>query len=257
MADQPYIVQPVRKALELLDCLAEEQRALSLKEISYLAGFPKATTYKYLCTLQAAGLIARDDSTNLYRLGTRLWELGQLVGGQLDVCKVALPHMQHLRDEFNETVNLGVLEGLDVVYVEMVESRLSLRMQARLGSRDPAYSTAMGKAIVAHLPMEQWQHHLPVQLQKRTPQTITSLEALQLDLHQTRARGFARDCEENEAGARCVSAPVFDARCVPIAAISLAAPAMRFEDGLEPRVAEAVMEAARQTSTRLASTKSE
>ncbi len=252
MTEHAYIVQPVYKALQLLDCLAAEQRALSLKEISYLSGFPKATTYKYLCTLQVSGLVARDDSTNLYRLGARLWELGQLVGGQLDVCKVALPHMQQLRDQFNETINLGVLEGQEVVYVEMVESRLSLRMQARLGSRDPAYSTAIGKAILSRLPAEQWQHHLPRQLTRRTRHTLTSLEALQLDLRQTRARGFARDCEENEAGARCVSAPILDARHVPVAAISLSAPAMRFEDGLEPAVAKAVVASAAAISSGLA-----
>ncbi len=251
MTTQAYIVQPVYKALQLLDCLAEEQRALSLKEVSHLAGFPKATTYKYLCTLQASGLVARDETTNLYRLGTRLWELGQLVGGQLDVCKVALPHMQQLRDEFNETINLGVLEGLDVIYVEMVESRLSLRMQARLGSRDPAYSTAMGKAILAHLPEAEWRHHLPVHMERRTPHTVTSMEVLHRSLRETHALGFARDCEENELGARCIGAPILDAHGTPVAAISLSAPASRFEDGLEPAVAKAVISCAAVISERL------
>ena len=254
MTEHAYIVQPVYKALQLLDCLAEEQRALSLKEISHLSGFPKATTYKYLCTLQVSGLVMRDNSTNLYQLGARLWELGQLVGGQLDVCKAALPAMQQLRDQFNETINLGVLDGLDIIYVEMVESRLSLRMQARLRSRDPAYATAIGKAILACLPENEWQHHLPPQLAPRTPRTLTSLEALRLDLHQTRARGFARDCEENERGARCVGAPILDAQGAPVAAISLSAPATRFEDGLEPAVASAVMKSAAAISERLEKT---
>jgi IclR family transcriptional regulator, KDG regulon repressor len=252
MAPSDYIVKPVFKALQVLSFLGQERRELSLKEVAHGVGFPQTTTYKYLCTLQATGFVARDPSTDLYRLGVRLWELGHLVNGDLQIRKVALPLMQSLRDRFNETVNLGVLDGTEVVYVEMVESRLSLRMQAQLGGRDPVYSTSLGKAMLAFLPEEAWNNHLPKRLTARTPHTITALSALQQDLRETRERGFSIDRAENEEGARCIGAPIFDSYGTPVAAISLSAPAMRLDDTLTFEAAKVVKQTAQAISERMA-----
>jgi DNA-binding IclR family transcriptional regulator len=244
MAPSNYIVKPVHKALQVLSYLGQQRRELSLKEVAHGVGFPQTTTYKYLCTLQSSGFVARDPSTDLYRLGVRLWELGQLVNGDLQIRKVALPLMQTLRDRYNETVNLGVLDGKEVVYVEMVESRLSLRMHAQLGGKDPVYSTALGKAIIAFLPEDEWENHLPKQLKARTPHTLTTLSALRQDLRTTRLRGYSVDRAENEEGARCIGAPIFDSYNTPVAAVSLSAPAMRLDDALTNEAARDVKQTA-------------
>jgi DNA-binding IclR family transcriptional regulator len=251
MAPSDYIVKPVHKALQVLSYLGQQRRELSLKEVAHGVGFPQTTTYKYLCTLLTSGFVARDPSTDLYRLGVRLWELGQLVNGDLHIRKVALPFMQTLRDRYNETVNLGVLDGTEVIYVEMVESRLSLRMQAQLGGRDPVYSTALGKAIIAFLPEEEWGNHLPKQLSERTPHTLNSFSALKQDLRATRMRGFSIDRAENEEGARCIGAPIFDSYKNPVAAVSLSAPAMRLDDVLTAEAARDVKQTAFAISHRL------
>ena len=251
MAKSVYLVKPVYKALHVLECLGQEKRELSLSQICRRVNLPKTTTYRYLHTLCASGLVAHNPETDSYRLGLHLWELGQLVEAQLHIRQVALPFMQQMRDRFNETVNLGILDGTEIVYVEMVQSKLALRMHATLGGRDPAYSTAMGKAILSHLPGEQWREHLPPRLSKRTAKKLTSIATLKVELRATRKRGFARDDGENEVGARCIGVPILNQRGAVVAALSVSAPAARLNDKLEPAVVSAVIETAHAIAQRL------
>ena len=246
-----YIVQPVYKALQVLRCLGDERRELALSEICYRVDLPKTTVFRYLQTLCASGFVTHDRDTDLYRIGLRVWELGQSVHEPLRVREIALPAMRELRDRFNETVNLGVLDGPEVVYLEIIESRRSLRMQAQLGGRDPVYSTALGKAVLAFKPEEQWPAHLPPLLAPRTERTVTSLVELNQSIAQARERGFALDDEENEEGARCIAAPLFNHMNQVIASVSLSAPASRMTDRLLPKVAASVIQTAATISQRL------
>lgn len=246
-----YIVKPVYKALQVLRCLGEERRELSMNEICYRVGLPKTTVFRYLHTLCACGFVSHDPNTDLYRIGLRMWELGQLAHEPQRMRDVALPVMRELRDRYNETINLGILDGTEVVYLEMIESRRSLRMQALLGGRDPAYSTALGKAMMAFMPPEQWPGYLPTQPKPRTLRTLTSLVALQQELHRTRERGFAVDDEENEEGARCIGAPIFDRDGRLAGAVSLSAPISRLNERQVPKVGAAVVQAANDISARL------
>jgi IclR family KDG regulon transcriptional repressor len=243
-ANSNYLVKPVDKALQVLTTLAENGRELSLKEICARTRLPKTTAFRYLYTLSTHGYVTHDAEADLYRLGPRSWQLGQSAGRYGRLLEVALPLMQQLRDHFDETVNLAVLNQTEIVYLGMVESRRALRMQAQIGSQDPAYSTSLGKAILAHLPTEQQSSHLPAQLAPRTGQTLTSLSALQHELELTRQRGFAVDHGENEEGACCIGAPIFDRHGRVMAAISVAAPASRLPDSAIPTVARAVIETA-------------
>jgi IclR family acetate operon transcriptional repressor len=246
-----YIVQPVYKALQVLRVLGDERRDLALNEICYRVDLPKTTVFRYLQTLCACEFVTHDPDTDLYRIGLRVWELGQSVHEPLRIRELALPAMRELRDQFNETVNLGILDGPDVVYLEIIESRRSLRMQAQLGGRDPIYSTALGKAVLAFMPEEQWPLRIPSALPPRTEQTVTSLGRLHQSLAQARERGFALDDEENEEGARCVAAPVFNHLNQAVAAVSLSAPASRLTDRLLPKVAAAVIQTAGAISQRI------
>jgi DNA-binding IclR family transcriptional regulator len=246
-----YIVQPVYKALQVLRCLGDERRELALSEICYRVDLPKTTVFRYLHTLCACGFVTHDPDTDLYRIGLRVWELGQLVHEPLRIREIALPAMRKLRDQFNETVNLGVLDGPEVVYIEIIESRRSLRMQAQLGGRDPVYSTALGKAILAFKPEEQWPLHLPAVLAPRTDRTVTSPAMLGQALQQAHERGFALDDEENEEGARCIAAPLFNHQGQVTAAVSLSAPISRMSDRLLAKAAAAVIQTAATISERL------
>ncbi len=246
-----YIVKPVYKALQVLLCLGEERRELSMNELCYRVRLPKTTVFRYLHTLCAAGFVSHDPKTDLYRIGLRAWALGQSGHEPQRMREVALPLMHELRDRYNETVNLGILDSTEVVYVEITESRRSLRMQALLGGRDPAYCTALGKAILAFLPADQWPAHMPSTPSPRTPKTQLSLPGLQQELALTRERGFAVDDEENEVGACCIGAPIFAASGRVAAAVSLSAPASRLNGRQIQKVAEAVVQTAVLISGRL------
>jgi IclR family acetate operon transcriptional repressor len=247
--EQPYMVKPVFKALQVLIALGDEQRPLTLTEICHRVRLPKTTVFRYLQTLSQCGFVTHDRQADLYHLGARLFELGQLAGQQLRIRDVALPVMVGLRDRFNETVNLGILDGYDVVYVEMVESHHSLRMQATLGSRDPAYSTALGKAMLAF--MDDPARHLPARLMPRTTFTLHTRASVMQALAQARKEGYALDDQENEDGARCVGAPIFEYPGRVTAAISVSAPASRLGRDQVGDVAMALREAANTISRQL------
>jgi IclR family acetate operon transcriptional repressor len=246
-----YIVKPVYKALQVLLCLGEERREMALSEICHHVGMPKTTTFRYLQTLSACGFVTHDSNTDLYRLGLRIWALGQMAREPLQLRELALPAMRELRDRFNETVNLGVLDGREIVYLDMVESRRSLRMQAQLGGRDPVYTTALGKAMLAFLPEERWVEHLPARLAPRTGASFNSISALRDELRRTRERGYGLDDGENEEGVRCIGAPIFDQENRVIAAVSLSAPAARMSERIFAEAATAVIQTAAAISQRL------
>ena len=247
--EQPYVVKPVYKALQVLITLGDEHRPLTLTEICHLVRLPKTTVFRYLQTLAHCGFVTHDRQADMYHLGARLFELGQLAGQQLRIRDVALPVMSELRKRFNETVNLGILDGYDVVYVEMVESHHSLRMQATLGSRDPAYSTALGKAILAFT--EEPARHLPTRLMPRTLFSLHTRAGVLQALANVRQLGYALDDQENEDGARCVGAPIFEYPGRVTAAISVSAPASRLGREQVSQVADAVKEAAALISRQL------
>jgi DNA-binding IclR family transcriptional regulator len=247
--EQPYVVKPVYKALQVLIALGDEHRPLTLTEICHRVRLPKTTVFRYLQTLAQCGFVTHDRQEDMYHLGARLFELGQLAGQQLRIRDVALPIMAGLRDRFNETVNLGILDGYDIVYVEMVESHHSLRMQATLGSRDPAYSTALGKAILAF--MDEPARHLPARLMPRTVFSLHTRAGVMQALAKVRQIGYALDDQENEDGARCVGAPIFEYPGRVTAAISVSAPASRLGREQVEDVAAAVIEAATLISRQL------
>lgn len=251
---ETYIVKPVAKALEVLEYVVEEGRELTLTEIAYHVGHPKTTVFRYLQTLKASGFVAYDPMSDRYRTGVRLWTLNHS-GGHHVLCEVAFSVMRELRDRFNETVNLGVMEGGEVVYLEMVESRRSLRMEAKIGSRNRVYTTALGKAILCSLPEERWREHLPEVLEGRGGLRVLTYGLFEKELRLSRERGYAVDESENEEGAYCVASPVFhlrgQVRDQVVAAISVSAPDSRMSASLQRQIAEGVVSAAGEISARL------
>jgi DNA-binding IclR family transcriptional regulator len=158
---------------------------------------------------------------------------------------VASPYLTALRDKFGETVNLGMLNGASVIYVDVRECNKSFRLAERIGGTDPLHSTALGKAQLAFLPldevrglMKQWG------MKKYTPHTITSINALQTELKRIRSSGYAVDNQESMLGAFCVAVPILDLTQAPVGAISIAGPILRFNHSLLSRVSSALRKAA-------------
>ena len=246
-----YIVKPVEKAIQVLRCVSIASSPMALKEISSRVDLPKTTVFRYLHTLRACGLIAHDPDRGLYRIDAGILSLVPQGGGLQHLRGIAVPYMQALQKRWNETVNLGIVEGTNIVYVEIFESQRALRMQARVGGRDPIHTTAIGKAILAHLPDDLARQILPPRLRKRTTHTVSSAATLAGELELTRSIGYAFEESENEEGASCIGAPIFDESNKVAAGLSIAAPAARLNASMRQRMAPTLIDAARRISTTL------
>ncbi len=227
-----YSIAVVVRTLDLLEILADSAEPLGVTEIANRLQTTKSAAYRILATLEQRGYVLKDAATARYRLGARFAYLGQQSLAGFDLRQAARPLLEGLHSRFGETVNLGVRDDQEIVYIDMIESSHGLRMAARLGGRDPLTSTALGKAILAYLPPAEQGQILAQPLPMRTPRTLTTVAALTTELLQIRQAGLAEDRGENEVGSRCLGAPIFNHLGAVTAAISLTAPASRLDDPL-------------------------
>jgi IclR family transcriptional regulator, acetate operon repressor len=246
--DGPYGVRAVQRALDILDVLAEFPEGRTLAQLADAARLPKSSIFRYLATLEARGYVERDGERGRFRVGRRLVTLQSR---RLELlARAARPRLEALRERFHETVNLGVLDGSRVTYVQILESPQAMRFAAREGDRDPIHSTSLGKAIASQLSREHVLRILESEgMPKLTLQTITDRDAFLAELDEIRARGFASDNGENEEGGRCVAVPL--ALAGVRAAISVSAPAFRFSPEHADLVAAALIRSAQSVAHEL------
>jgi IclR family KDG regulon transcriptional repressor len=240
----------VRNAARVLKAFSRADRELGVSELARRLGLGVSTVHRLLATLAEEGLLERGER-GTYRLGLQVYELGVTVFPDLDLHEAALPVLASLREATGETVQMGVLDQLDVVYVVRLEAPRTVRMFARAGHRLPAHATSTGKILLAHLPVEvlharlaEW---LPVRL---TPYTVTDRGVLLDQLRSVAERGWAQNVEEGALGATSVAAPVRDDTGTVIAAISVVGPVSRASRALS-RHRAAVISAAALISTRI------
>jgi IclR family acetate operon transcriptional repressor len=211
----------------LLEIAARGEDGMTLSECAAVLGYSKATTHRILQTLTRREFLRLDEERGTFVLGVTNLRLGNQFLESIDLRREARPTLRALADSSGETVHLGRISGTEVVYIEKVESSHAVRMYSRVGDTMPAYSTGVGKAILAFLESAELERHLPPALERRATNTITDREALREELKRTRDRGYSLDDIENEEGIRCTGAPVFDHTGRVQAAISVAGPATR------------------------------
>jgi len=234
------------KAFDLLEQLAEGGR-LGLSTLSKRAGITKASAYRILSTLEGRGYLTKDGGDRNYAPGHRLVRLCCAFVPRSTLVTSARPILERLHSEFGETVNLATLNESSAIYIAIIESDRGLRMAASVGQRDPLHSTALGKAILAHLPEEEVARLMDrVEWVRRTPNTIVSKAQMQLELQAVREQGYAVDDEENEPGARCVAAPILAEDGGSPAALSISGPAARMDDPTIALMGKRLKEAARE-----------
>ena len=240
----------VANAARALKAFTNLEREWGVSDLARRLGIAKSTAHRLLATLTDEGLLEQDAQTGRYRLGLAVFDLAAAVQS-LDLHEAALSPMTDLRNRTGETVQVAVLDGREVVYVERLDSPNTLRLFLEVGRRNDAHCTGCGKALLAFSPPEvvdrvlrQWK------LPAKTPHTITDLAALRADLAEARRRGYARNRFESEVGVISVAAPIRDASGRTVAALSVAGPAERL-DPIELQVAHATMETAATISRRL------
>lgn len=248
-------VQAVERALTILEALARAEGPVTLSSLSAEVGLHISTVHRLLNTLARRGFVEQEPYQGRYRLGLKVFEIGHRALYSLDIRAVARPFLRHLVEEFNETANLAVLDGTEVVYIDQVESKNMVKMLARPGTRGPAYCTGAGKVLLAGLPPFQLEKVLSnLNLYPYTPATITSVERLKKELEEIRQQGYAIDRGELEEGVRCVAAPIKNHEQRVVAALSVSGPSSRItEELLQSKLVEAVCRAARAISEALGS----
>lgn len=216
-------IRSVDRALSIIETLTEYRKGLGLVELSNKVGLNKTTTYRMICAIMSHGWITKDPSTGNYRLTLRLFELGSKVSSQTSLLSIARPYLEELSEKTGETLHFVVQEGADVVYLYKEESSLqSIKMESRVGMRNPMFVTGVGKAILCHLGHDEIKRLWNVS--KTTvgaKNSILDFEEMMAELKRTKERGWALDDEENEVGVRCVAVPILDRQNHPLAAISI------------------------------------
>lgn len=219
------------RVLQAVRLLAEHPRAVRLDDFARELGAPKSTSHRVLTTLRRAGF-AEQDEEGRYRLSLDFLRMAFRHYESLDDRNIVQGCLELLRDRFGETAYYARLDAAEVVYLAMATTPGFLHTAALVGERQPAYRTALGKAMLSRTLPDRASVDRFVQrygpLKAATPNSLTNAAALHRDLRATRARGFAIDNEENEAGVACIAYPVFlGPGSEPTGAISVAAIELR------------------------------
>lgn len=216
------------KALAVLEAVTAHAGPIGLPELSNRLRLPRQTIHRILMQLTASGLIRRAHERDRYMIGTRLSKLAAdtLVAANHTAPVRAV--LQSLVNDINETCNIGILDGLDFVYLERIESDWPLRVTLQAGSRVPAYCTSGGKVLLAHLPSRPRKRLLRARpLTAHTPSTITNISRLEQDLAAGRQSGYAVNNEEFTPGIIGVAVPIHGPAGQPVAALACHAPNAR------------------------------
>lgn len=242
-------VRAVDRALDILLCFTREEPTRSLTQIAESVRMSKTTVHRLLATLENKRFITRDKTTSLYRLGFRFIEMASVVLQDVELHRWAQPYLQRLSAEFGETVDLSILDGSHVIYLEVIESPQRLKLAAAVGQRLPAFCTASGKALLAYLPEEQVRKVLGEDLTGYTDQTTVSVPDILSDLRITALRGFAISEQEYEQDINAVAAPIFDADHLPIASIAIVGPSFRLTKDRLPALGESLCKMTQEISS--------
>lgn len=223
----PAHSQSLERGLAILSAFRSGRPLLGVSEIGREIGLGRSTTHRYVATLATLGYLQQDVATKKYRLGPRVLDLGFSAINSMELREISVPHLQQLSDETGYTVNMGILDGTDVVYIERCRSsqqgQRAIDLNLHVGSRLPAYCTSMGKVLLAYLePARQAGLLKRIEFADRGPNTITTRAALIGELERVRARGVAVNNEELAYGLRSIAVPVRGQRGEVVAAINLA-----------------------------------
>ncbi|MBT2439478.1 IclR family transcriptional regulator [Streptomyces sp. ISL-36] len=249
----PRLTPAVVRSLDILELFIDAREGLSAPDVARRTGLPRTTVHEILTTLAARAYLKRDEATATYHLGLSVFRLGNAFAERLDLHAVGLGVARAVSEACDETVHVAILDGADVVYVCKVDSTQSVRMVSRAGGRVPAHCTAVGKALLAHLPPDELRRLLERELPGLTPNTITEPDALARQLAEIGTSGLAFEYGESNPHVSCVAAPVRDHTGTVVAALSISVPDMRWKQRPEEEWATLAADGARRLSTELGS----
>lgn len=224
---EPRFSQSLERGLAILGCFTPERPVLGIADIADELGMSRSTTHRYVITLVALGYVEQGASRK-YKLGLKVSELGMSALACTGLRDHSHAYLEELRQQSSYTVNLGILDGVEVLYLDRARSfrrgQSKIDLDLRPGSRLPAYCTSLGKVMLASMPEDALRELLgDMQLSKHGPNTITTKKALRAELEQVRDEGFAVGDEEVARELIAIAVPVRSESGEVIAAINMAA----------------------------------
>lgn len=244
-----YSLRAVDRVCDILDLIADSAAGVSMSDVAQHTGMPKSSTFRYLAALEARDYVARDERSGLFRLGLAFRPRDTRYLDRL--IEIARPALDRLRDEIEETVNLGILDGTQINHLAVSESPHMMRLAARAGERGFVHSTALGKVVSSLLPESHVRSILEsAGMTRLTDATITDAEAFAAELRRVSELGYALDDAENQINGRCVAVAIPGLR-VPVG-MSVSAPVERLPIHRIPAVVDRLHRAAEEISLELA-----
>ena len=219
--------QSLERGLAILSSFNSDRPLIGVSELSRDLDLSRSTAHRYVATLAKLGYLQQDPESKRYRLGPKVLDLGFSALNSMDLLEIAAPHLRRLADETQRTVNLAILDGTDVVYIERYRTarpgQREIDLNLHVGARLPAYCTAMGKALLAFLPEERLEELIKlIDFVPRGPNTVTDPAAFRDELERIRAAGISVNDEELAYGLRSIAAPIHSHSGEVLAAVNLA-----------------------------------
>ena len=240
MAPPQYPIESVDNALRVL-LLFEEQAQIRLTEASAYLDVASSTAHRLMAMLQYRGFVRQNPATRAYEPGPALSSIARGVMGRLDVRVSARPLLERLHREFGETVHLGLLEGQNVNFIDMIEGTRAVRVGSRVGRSLPAHVTSTGKAMLSRLDTETLHALYPQEeLEAVTEKSLTKRWQLEEELERVRKRGYATSDEESEEGVVSVAVPVSGMSGV-LCAVNVSVPKHRMTKTLRREIAASLV----------------
>src|SRR6476646_7938118 len=207
--------QSLERGLAILAEFKPATPELGISDLARSLGLSRSTSHRYVATLARLGYLQQNGATRKYRLGPRVLDLGFAAINSMELRQISAPHLQRLADETGHTVNMAILDGTDIVYIERCRTsqpgQREIDLDLHVGSRLPAYCTSMGKVLLAFLPEDERDAAFDrIELAKRGPNTLTSRSALAAELRRVRESGVAVNNEELAFGLRSIAMPIRD-----------------------------------------------
>lgn len=249
-------ISSLARGLRILETFSDEKAYLRLSELSELTGMNKAAIQRYLFTLLELGYLERDEN-KLYRPSLKVLSLGFGVLRSLETRKLAYPYMKELSKRIQQTVNLAILDGTEVVLIERTEVKKLIGEDLQVGSRLPVYCSSLGKAILAFIPQNKMIELVnQMKLERLTEYTITDKKELIKDLTNIRKQGYSFHSQELHLNSRATGAPVFSGERAVNTAVSIAVDASSFSsEDVKSKFSPLVVELAAKISAMLGGTK--
>jgi len=252
ISDNPKnVVQSLAKGFRVLEAFSPAEPELTMAEVARRAGVDNATAFRLLNTLVMLGYVARTPGGRGFRLSLKVLDLGFNAIARMELRERVRPVLRSLVGEVNEAASVAVLDGAEMVYIERVQAGMvRLGVDVRVGSRIPAYCSAVGMAVLAWLPKSEQTRIIGLMPRvKLTERTVTDVKEIAARLAKVHKAGYVLADQEITSGLRALAAPVLDVDSHPIAAVSVVAPVLRMPlDAFLKLAVAPVLEAARTIS---------